>query len=127
MSSDATAVPMTEESTEDYMEGTMMTPSKLTRDNCVLVKNEDENKPKFKTVKFSPSTDMKELSVNDNKKKNKRKQTTPTRRPGRVSKVTSPEVSNIQIKTLFRGAMSDMRPLVRVMFDITTTDEDSKE
>ena len=105
-----------------------MTPSKLTRDNCVLVKNEDENKPKFKTVKFSPSTDRKELSVNDNKKKNKRKQTPPIRRPSRVvSKVTSPEISNIQIKTLFRGAMSDMRPLVRVMFDITTTDEDSKE
>lgn len=97
----------------------------LVRDNCVLTRTDSKDKPSFKTVKFSPSTELDQMTITE-KKRSKRKQQTPMKRPGRVGKNwTSPEISNIQIKTLFRGNMSDMKPLVRVMFDVTSGEGES--
>lgn len=130
----SSAAPVKSESTKSlddkdiHMDGTVTPPrspsKKLVRSNCVLTRADSKDKPGFKTVKFSPSTEFEQLAITE-KKRNKRKQQTPMKRPGKVSKVSSPEISNIQIKTLFRGNMSDMKPLVRVMFDITAGEDES--
>lgn len=136
MSSSASVSPKTEPKSpkspkssidSEDMSGTVTPPKvPLVRDNCVLTRTHSQDKPGFKTVKFSPTTELNQLSITE-KKRNKRKQQTPMKRPGKVGKWTSPEISNIQIKTLFRGNMSDMKPLVRVMFDVTSGEGESDQ
>ena len=90
------------------------TPVKLTRNETVLVKAESSDKPSFKSVQFSPSTDIQSLAITTNPP-NKRK-ATPFKRP--------PKVNKVSVKSLYRGNMSQMKPLVRVIIDITSDSED---
>jgi hypothetical protein len=90
------------------------TPVKLKRNETVLVKAESSDKPSFKSVQFSPSADIQSLAITT-KPPNKRKGT-PFKRP--------PKVSKVSVRSLYRGKMSEMKPLVRVIVDITSDSED---